>query len=194
MLSPATIKAAFEAGLPYDKYIASGRPDQLESWRRAAGLAREHAGLDSHQRASLADFSRQVNILVISGLWCGDCVAQCPLLDIIADGKPDLIRVRFVDRDAHASLAEQVRICGGMRVPTAIFANEDFEFVSLYGDKSLARLRALAANSLGAMCPLPTADVPPDETKATLQDWLSEVERVHLLLRLSPKLRSRHGD
>jgi thiol-disulfide isomerase/thioredoxin len=194
MLSPEFLFAKFNQGLSYERYVHAGTPAQVENWERFDRVARDHAALDSHQRAALADFCRRINILVISGLWCGDCVAQCPLLAIIADHRPDLIDVRFLDRDQNLDIAEQVKICGGLRVPTAIFMNEDFDFVSLYGDKSLARLRALAAKSLGAACPLPTTEVPHDEIRATMADWLQEVERVHLILRLSPKLRQKHGD
>ncbi len=194
MVTTAMLRSVFADALPYDAYVRSGTPHQHDAWKSFEHVAREHASLDSHQRAAISDFTRRMNVLVLSGLWCGDCVAQCPLLQIIADGKPDLIDLRFVDRDKAATLAEHVMIAGGRRVPTAIFMNEDYEFVSLYGDKSLARLRAQAAKSLGASCPLPTADVPPDEIEATLQDWLHEFERVHLLLRLSPKLRERHQD
>ncbi|MBZ0171555.1 MAG: hypothetical protein K8E66_04175, partial [Phycisphaerales bacterium] len=75
-----------------------------------------------------------------------------------------------------------------------LFLNEDFDFLSLYGDRSLSRYRALAARQLGASCPLPGAPVDGAEARATCQDWLNELERVHLLCRLSPKLRARHGD
>lgn len=194
MLTPELLRTKFEHGLAFDAYVKSGTPAQREDWQRFERVTRDHASLDSHQRSALRDFVRKVNILIISGLWCGDCLAQCPLLAIIADERPDLIDVKFLDRDKNLDLAEQVKICGGLRVPTAIFTNEDFEFVSIYGDKSLARLRAAAARSLGASCPLPTAQVPHDEIRATMADWLNEVERVHLLLRLSPKLRERYAD
>lgn len=194
MLSPDFLRAKFEQGMPYERYVRTGTPAQVENWLRFDRVARDHAALDSHQRAALSDFCRRINILVLSGLWCGDCLAQCPLLAIIADHCPDLIDVRFLDRDKHLDLAEQVKICGGLRVPTAIFMNEEFDFVSLLGDKTLTRLRAQAALALGSNCPLPTAPIPPDEIRGTLGDWLMEVERVHLLLRLSPKLRAKHGD
>lgn len=194
MLTPDTLRAKFAAGLPYEAYVKSGTPAQRDDWQRFERIARDHASLNSHQRSALRDFVRPINILVLSGLWCGDCLAQCPLLAIIADERPDLITLRFLDRDQHRDLAQHVQICGGFRVPTAIFMNEEFDFVSLYGDKSLARLRAAAAKSLGASCPLPTAEVPHDEIQATMADWLHEVERVHLLLRLSPKLRAKYGD
>lgn len=194
MFTPEFLKTKFEKGLEYPAYLKSGKPDQFESWTRFERVARDHAGLNSQQRSSLGDFVRTIHILVLSGLWCGDCVAQVPLIHMIADQRPELIQVRYLDRDLHMDLAEQARICGGLRVPTVIFASEDFEFVGLYGDKSLARLRALAAKALGASCPLPTAQVGRDEIAATLDDWLREIERVHLTLRLSPKLRQRHGD
>jgi thiol-disulfide isomerase/thioredoxin len=194
VLIPDLLRRKFEAGLAYGEYLSTGTPAQRDTWRSFEQVARDHASLNSHQRASLRDWTRRINILALSGLWCGDCLAQCPLLAIIADERPDLIQVRFLDRDKHLDLAEQVRICGGLRVPTVIFANEDFDFVSLMGDRSLSRLRVMAAGSLGASCPLPSDDVPPDEIRATMHDWLGEAERVHLLLRLSPKLRARYGD
>jgi hypothetical protein len=116
------------------------------------------------------------------------------MLAKIEEANPGLVPVRFLDRDQHLDLAEQVRIAGGLRVPTVVFANEDFDFVSIYGDKTLARLRAAAARKLGAACPLPGALSPAEEADATLRDWIDEFERVHLLLRLSTKLRARYND
>jgi hypothetical protein len=79
-------------------------------------------------------------------------------------------------------------------VPVVIFMAEDYEPVSIYGDRTLTRYRAIAARAFGASCALPGAPVPDDELQATLQDWLDEVERVHLLLRTSGRLRKLHGD
>lgn len=189
MLPPEFLRAKFDAALPFDAYIATGSPRQRESWVRFAG----RISIPEAQRALIASFTRQANILVTSGMWCGDCAAQCPMLAAIASANPDRIDLRFLDRDAHSDLSERVRICGGLRVPTALFLNEDFEFVSILGDRTLTGYRAMAARSLGPACPLPGAPLPVDELRATLQDWIDELERVQLLLRLSPKLRERHG-
>ena len=99
-----------------------------------------------------------------------------------------------MDRDQHAELAQKVRICGGARVPVILFCAEDYELVSWLGDRTLSRYRAVAQRQLGPSCPLPGAPVDPAEAQATLQDWLNEFERVHLLLRISPRLRQKHGD
>jgi hypothetical protein len=104
------------------------------------------------------------------------------------------INLRFLDRDENLDLAGHFKVNGGLRVPLALFLAEDFELCSIYGERTLSRYRALAAQRLGPACP--TGIVPPGATElsATLQEWLNEFERVQLLLRLSPRLREKHGD
>lgn len=190
MVTRELIRAKFEAGEAFDDYIAGGTPGQVESWRRGA----ERARLTGPQVGLLRSFEREVNVVVSSGLWCGDCVQQCPILARIGEANPEKVRVRFVDRDEHRDLSEKITISEGLRVPTAVFCNEDFDFVDLVGDGTLNRYRAKADKALGAACPLPGAEVPEDELAATTQDWVDLFERVHLINRLSPKLRQRHGD
>lgn len=199
VLNPASLRALFQRAQPFDAYVAGGTPDQQSAWRAFELSARQNAPMSDAQRALVASFTRRINVLVLSGTWCGDCVQQCPLLHHIAQCNPAVgaagsIDLRFIDRDDARELSESMQVCGGRRVPLAFMLNEDFEFVSLMGDKTLSRLRAAAARQLGASCPLPGAPVPADEVAATRADWLAEIERVHLLLRLSPKLRSRHQD
>ncbi len=191
MLTPEFLKAKFQHGLSYERYVEQGTPDQRARWERHYNAV----ALTPEQEALLRGFTRRMNVLVTSGMWCGDCAVQVPMMARIAQGAP-VIDLRMLDRDQRLDLAEQVMICGGLRVPTAIFLNEDFEFVSILGDKSLARLRAQAARAVGegAYCQLPGVEQPQDEAAATLADWLAEFERVQLLLRLSPKLRERYGD
>lgn len=189
MLSPAFFSDKFLAAADYPVYINTAKPHERPNWD--ASFAR--ATLSESQTRLVASFSRTINLLVLSGTWCGDCVQQCPMLARIAHAS-DRIHLRFLDRDANPDLAEPLRICGGLRVPTAIFLSEDFEFVSILGDRTLARYRQIAAAQLGAACPLPGAPLSTEETADTLQDWLNELERVHLVLRLSPKLRQRYRD
>ena len=79
-------------------------------------------------------------------------------------------------------------------MPVVLLLAEDFEFCALAGDRTLNRYRAVAQRQLGPACP--TGIVAPDQNElaATLADWLGEIERVQLMLRLSPRLRDRHGD
>lgn len=190
MLDADFLKTKFDAGLSYKDYVATGKDDQQTAW----GDIYAQAELSTDQKKIAAGFTRQMHVLITSGVWCGDCVQQCPFAARIAETNPDHIELRFLDRDEHDDLAQRIKICGGLRVPMVIFMAEDFEFVSLFGDRTLTRYRAIANRQLGPSCPLPGAPVPTEELKATLQDWINEFERVNLLLRLSTRLRQIHED
>lgn len=201
MMTPARLSQQFAAAQHFPEYLATAKPHERDGWDRAVTAS----AITSEQRALIAGFARRINVLVISGTWCGDCVQQVPILHRIAEANPAKpkdatdrstpgIDLRLIDRDANIDFAQHFQICGGNRVPAAIFMNEDFEFVSILGDKTLTRLRRLAASQLGAACPLPGAEVPSDEKAAVTAEWVHEFERVALLLRLSAKLRQRHDD
>jgi thiol-disulfide isomerase/thioredoxin len=180
----------FASALPYDRYVQTGTDEQQRRWRQVY----DAAGLTDAQKSLLAGFVREMKILVVSGIWCGDCVQQCPLLQRCAEGHSGKIDLRFVDRDEHRDLAERVRINGGDRVPVALFLAEDHELCATFGDRTLQRYRALAARQLGPSCPTGIVAPDKDEMAATLQDWLDEVERVQLMLRLSARLRQKYND
>lgn len=190
MLTPDVLRKAFDEGLAYERYVSHGTPDQRRNWEGVHAAV----SLTPAQKGVLAGFTRDCPVLVSSGLWCGDCVHQCPIFDHFERAAGGRLRVRFIDRDEHREISEPVKICGGLRVPTVIFMNEDFEFVSLLGDRTISRYRAMAARQLGAACPLPGAGPAGDDLAASIADWLDEFERVQLILRLSAKLRQRHGD
>ena len=185
-MNATLLRRTFEAALPYDRYLATDAA-------RAAAWHAVRASLTPSQKALLGTFTRHMPVLVLSGVWCGDCAQQGPMLQAIAAACPH-IDLRWIDRDAAPDLRDQVAICGGHRVPTVLWMAEDFEFVSLLGDRTLPRYRAMAARQLGPSCPLPGAALPADEAAATLQAWLDEFERVQLILRLSGRLRQKHGD
>ncbi len=198
----ADLRAYFNQGQPYDAYVSSAKPHEQTAWT----AVRDRLTLTPSQLALLLSFTRRLNILVLSGSWCGDCSAQVPMLDALANAAPpSLVHLRILDRDEHIDLAERVKICGGLRVPTVLILSEDFDFLVLMGDQTLSRLRAKARKHLGSSAAGPACDLPSASTNhpapsaandeaATLQDWLDALERAHLTARLSPKLRQRHGD
>jgi thiol-disulfide isomerase/thioredoxin len=134
-----------------------------------------------------------MKVIVLSGIWCGDCSAQGPILEKIANASP-AIELRWLDRDEAIKLSNHVKINAGNRVPTVIFMAEDYEPVAVLGDRTLSRYRAIAKRQLGASCDIPGAPIAQDELKENIQDWVNEFERVQLLLRLSARLRQKHGD
>jgi thiol-disulfide isomerase/thioredoxin len=189
-MQTADLQKHFAAGLPYARYVQTGTDEQQRRWQQVYAATR----LTPEQSRLVAGFARDMKILIVSGIWCGDCVQQCPLLQRVAEANAARIQLRLVDRDQHRELSAQLRINGGDRVPIALFLAEDDELCSIIGDRTLSRYRALARKQLGAACPLAIAPPDPDELAATLQDWLDEFERVQLMLRLSARLRQIHGD
>ena len=189
-MKTAILAEKFAAGLPYDRYVETGNEDQRKRWRQFDTAVK----LTEEQSRLLSGFVREMRILVVSGIWCGDCVQQCPMLWRCAEANPSRLLLRFVDRDEHRDLSEQLRINGGDRVPVVLFLSEDHEFCGLAGDRTLSRYRAVAARQLGPSCPTGIVLPPPDEIAATLQDWVNEIERVQWMLRISPRLRKKYND
>jgi thiol-disulfide isomerase/thioredoxin len=189
-MDAAYLAEKFQAALPYARYLQTGTDEQRRRW----GAVYEAARLTPQQVQTAAGFVRDLKLLAVSGIWCGDCVEQCPLVQRIAEANPARLELRFVDRDEHRDLSGRLRLNGGDRVPVVLFLAEDFEFCGLYGDRTLNRYRALAARLLGAACP--TGIIAPEqgELAATQADWFGEVERIQLMLRLSARLRHKHGD
>ncbi len=185
--------AKFDRGLSYADFLARYGSDEH---RRRWGAVHAQVKLTAAQRELLAGFRREMKVLCLAGAWCGDCVNQCPIFDHFAAATPK-VQVRYLDRDDHADLAAALRICGGARVPVVVFLSEDGQLCGLYGDRTLAKYRQLAVQQVGAhvggSCP---TGISPDTQllEAVTQDWLNELERVHWMLRVSPRLRQLHGD
>ena len=180
---------AFSDALPYADYVATGTAAQQEKWH----AYRQRFALSDEQRAVASGCVRQLNVLVLSGIWCGDCARQGPMLDVIAESMPTM-NLRFIDNQVHPQLRDELRIHGAARVPVVVSLSEDFFEVGRSIDRQLSAYRRKAATELGDACD--SGIVPPaaEELREELGQWFESFERQQLLLRLSPFLRRRHND
>ena len=190
MTNTSYLSAQFASGLPYDSYLHTGTDEQQRRWTQVLDAAH----LTEVQKQLVAGFVREMKILIFSGIWCGDCVQQCPLIYRIAEANTGKIDLRFVERPKENELDPQMRINAGSRVPVVVFLSEDNEWCATAGDRTISRYRALARARLGPLCPTGIVAPEKDELDATLGDWLNEVERVQLMLRLTPRLRQKYQD
>lgn len=180
----------FGRALPYDEYLNKyGNDMERGRWKSAYDRVR----LTDEQRALLSGFVRDMNVLVVAGTWCGDCVQQCPILRHFEQAS-ERIHVRFLERDEAPELRDALKINGGARVPVAVFLSEDFFECARYGERVLAYYRQIAYNELGAPDGADIASSGEELLARATAEWLNEFERVQLMLRLSPRLRERHGD
>ncbi len=190
MIRSSYLADQFATGLPYDRYVKTGTDEQQRRWSQVWDAAR----LTDTQKQLVGGFVREMKILIFSGIWCGDCVEQCPLIHRIAQANPGKIDLRFVERPRDGELVPELRVNGGSRVPAVLFLSEDNEWCATAGDRTIHRYRAVALHKLGPLCPTGIVAPEREELDATLGDWLNEVERVQLMLRLTPRLRQKYQD
>ena len=180
----------FEQGLSYTDFVATG---QAEGHHLQWQQRHEQLALDAEQGKLLNGFARRMNVLCLSGSWCGDCALQGSAMARVAEAR-DKIQLRFIPKaDEHADLIVPARINDGFRVPVSWFMAEDFAFISMFGDRTLSRYRSMARKALGSAANV-LAPPPADPVREVLAEVLAEFERVHLLLRISGRLREKHGD
>jgi hypothetical protein len=184
-------KEHFERALSYGDYLAASDPGKAERWNAMAAVI---PPLTDEQRARLSGHARRLNVLVYSGVWCGDCIRQGPILERVAAAIGPDARLRFIERDASPALAEELRVLGALRVPVAVFLSEDFFEIERFGDRTLSTYRAKARREVGAACYAGIIPPPPDELLEEVEEWVGIFERIMLMLRLSPMLRTRYGD
>ena len=180
----------FAAALPMDHFLSKyGNAAHRARWKETFDAVR----LTDAQTQLLKLFTRETNVLVLAGAWCGDCSSQCPVFDRFAAVAP-VLKIRYLDNAEHADVQQELSVNGGKRVPVAVFFSEDGYEVLRYGDRTLSKYRQMARDFAGEICPtgIGTSDDP--LLAQVTQDWLNEFERVQWLLRLSPRLRQMHGD
>ena len=178
---------SFSAGLTYNDFVGQYASDtDRQRWEDVyKGIS-----LDERQTGVLGSFVRDMKVVVLAGAWCGDCVNQCPIFERFseANGK---IQVRYLDRDDHPDLTAALTINGGQRVPVVVFLSEDDYLCGVFGDRTLAKYRTMAADTDSE--PASQADQRPLIEQAT-DEWLNEFERMQLMMRTSGRLRKIHGD
>ncbi|MEM6853682.1 MAG: thioredoxin family protein [Planctomycetota bacterium] len=191
MDQPELLQAKFEQALPYEPFVATG---EAQGHRPPWDQRYEQCALTEAQRQLIAGFSRTMHVLCLTGTWCGDCALQGAAMQRIAEANPERIKLRFLLRDEeHADLVVKAPINAGFRVPVTWWLAEDFAPVACFGDRSLSRYRSMARKAFGDASGV-VAPPPADPVLAVRDEMVEEFERVHLVLRLSGRLRQKHGD
>ena len=188
-------RTTFAGALPYGEYLATGPDNHRKRWQTMD----ERVAVDDAQRQRLGQFTRRMNVLCYSGIWCGDCVRQGPILHHLAAAANDaagaqVVDLRFAERVDDSRLADELRILGALRVPVTVCLSEDFYEVGRTGDRMLVTYRRKAQRELGAACDVGLVPPPEAEVSAEVDQWLDHLERMQWMLRLSPPLRARYGD
>jgi thiol-disulfide isomerase/thioredoxin len=182
-------RSHFDKASEYEAYIEGSKQEHVPRWRDSE---KRVPALSEEQLKRLQGYDRELNVLVYSGIWCGDCARQGPLLKKLAEACGEKVKIKFIERDASPELMEELRIVGATRVPILVFLSEDFWEMARFGERTLSVYRAKAARELGRE--FDAGILSPKAREKELADWAEIFERVLIMLRLSPPLRRRHGD
>jgi thiol-disulfide isomerase/thioredoxin len=181
-------KKHYEMALPYEEYLKTA-PEKAKRWLEFEPRAPE---LTEKQLKRVQGYDREINILIYSGIWCGDCVRQVPIIKKIAEAAGEKVNFKLIERETSPELMEELRILGATRVPRIVFLTEDYWEIHRSSDRLLPAYRAKAAREIGMNhdAGVMTPKALEEETEA----WVDKFERVLLMTRLSPPLRKRHND
>lgn len=181
-------RSYFEKALGYKDYIATGEPAHQGRWHAAEGL-----DLSTKQTELLGSWTRKMNLLCMSGTWCGDCIRQGPMLYKLAQAAK-IIDLRFIDNRNNPELQAELKINGADKVPVVVVLSEDFYEIARFGDRHLSVYKRKLKAELGNSCDPGLIRPPEEELNEELGEWIGFLERAQILLRLSPMLRRRYGD
>ncbi|MCG3177746.1 MAG: hypothetical protein BIFFINMI_00066 [Phycisphaerae bacterium] len=184
-------KALWERGTEYATYVED--PEHGPRW----GRVYDACTLTAAHRHALSTFTREMRLLTLSGIWCGDCVAQVPLIQRLSEASPLLEHRLLPIEQADEAFKERWSINGGHRVPVLFLLSSDFRLGSAWGDRTLGRYRLL--RHAKSQMP-PEADkkeyyrrvgersLRPDVIAKTTDELLDEIERVQIMFQISPRL------
>ncbi len=119
----------FESGLTYDAYKAqmTRNKEQLEQNERDLELKPEDI-------QAFKSIQRPINVMALAEDWCGDVIANLPILGRIAKESGTLnVRIHLRDQDPGEKIMDQYLNKGQFKsIPTLIFLDENFKELGVW--------------------------------------------------------------
>lgn len=156
----------FEQGMTYEEYKAqmTRNRDRLEENERTVALSEADV-------AFFKQLPEPLNVLVLVEDWCGDVVANVPVLARLAE-ESGTLTLRFFLRDQNLDLMDQYLNEGKFRsIPTVVFFDQDFREIGHWIERPtlITEMRGQMLNDLFATDPA-MAGVSRDTSPALLPD------------------------
>lgn len=166
----AVTRDRFEQGMTYDEYKAQMTRNQERFEANERDLVVAPAAL-----ATFTNLKQPLNVLVLAEDWCGDVIANLPILGRLAKDSGKL-NVRVFLRDQHPDLMDQYLNKGQFRsIPAFAFFDDDYREIGTFKERpdSVTELRAQRRREIYASDPAygsPDApvDTLPEEVRGRL--------------------------
>jgi hypothetical protein len=170
----AVTREQFDSGLTYDAYKA-----QMTRNKEQVEQNEKDLQLNSDDVKAIQNLPGRLNVLALAEDWCGDVVANLPVLGKLAQESNGKLNVRVLlrDQDPGAKVMDEHLNKGQYKsIPTVIFLDSDFNEVGVWVERpeSVTKLREEKRLELYKQNPewgdpsKPIAEVPED-VRTTIQ-------------------------
>jgi Thioredoxin len=137
----AVTREQFESGMTYDAYKA-----QMTRNREQFEQNEKDLELKPEDKQAFSNLPRRLNVMALAEDWCGDVVANVPVLGRIANESGGKLNVRIHLRDTEpgATIMSQYLNRGEFKsIPTFIFLDENFNELGVWIERpdSVTKLR-----------------------------------------------------
>jgi hypothetical protein len=137
----AVTRDQFESGMTYDAYKA-----QMTRNREQFEQNEKDLDLKPEDKQAFSNLPRTLNVMALAEDWCGDVVANVPVLGRIANESAGKLNVRIHLRDTEpgATIMSQYLNRGEFKsIPTFIFLDENFNELGVWIERpdSVTKLR-----------------------------------------------------
>ncbi len=137
----AVTRAQFEAGMTYDAYKTQMTRNKEQVEQNGKDLE-----LKPEDIKAFRDLPQTVNVLALAEDWCGDVVANLPVLGKLAAESNGKLNVRILLRDQEPGsqvMDEHLNKGQYKSIPTVIFLDGDFNEVGVWVERpdSVTKLR-----------------------------------------------------
>ena len=164
----AVTREQFESGMTYDAYKGqmTRNREQLEQNERDLQLTAEDV-------QAFQSLPQPLNVLALAEDWCGDVIANLPVLGKLAEASSGKLNVRILLRDQEPGsqvMDEHLNKGQFKSIPTLVFLDEQFNEVGLWAERpeSVSQLREEKRQALYQQHPewgdasKPIAELPED--------------------------------
>ena len=168
----------FDQGITYDAYKA-----QMTRNRDRLDAAEAGVKIDADDLSAFKKLPKSVNVVALAEDWCGDVIANLPVLGTLAKDSGKL-NVRVFLRDQNDDIMQQYLNRGEFKsIPVFVFFDESFKQLGVFTERpeSVTKLRAEKRAEIFKQNP----DLGSPETPA---DQLPEDKRAKLM-QLTGKMR-----
>lgn len=171
---PDRLHRKWNEGLGWPAFLAFAKQN-VDAMRTAYADAEIAPGVVSEAKV----LPGEVRLLALTEDWCGDCVANLPVVARLVESLPR-VELRLLHRDRHKDLMDRFLTNGGMAIPKIVVISGDFSRWTSWGARP-APCQAIMTENRDKL--------PKPEIHAMIRAWYAEDRGRTLVRELASAIR-----